>query len=263
MSAGTLSATQRRDYVASLELAEVSPELAALTGTKLLRVAEPPSTKNSANVDAGSTVSFTANVSSVHRSDALNGLLLAQLNSNKLFNRFDSKQVMAWYGNYINVLGKIGWTIQDFSFQKYVASGSTFSINSAIAGIVAAFLTGPEVVVVNATLEALNKLGDDSPWYKVWDTSTHDAGGGNFQVAAAADDAGAFNTLVLKVSAYAFNTTKTTTRFLWADYANSDTQLNHAEQIATLDEDVYKIVRQAVVDKLGKNAQTYIADLDI
>ncbi len=170
---------------------------------------------------------------------------------------------MNWYQNYGTVMSTVGWVMQDFQFQNYQASGSTFSIDTAIAGIVASFLSAAEVAVVKASLDALSKLGSDDPWYKVWDSSSHGANGGNFQVASASDNNGAVDTLVVKISAYSFSTTETTTRFLWTDYHSSETKLRYAHQAATLDEDVYAAVRQAIIDKLGNRASSYVGDLDI
>lgn len=216
-----------------------------------------------AKVDAGSLVSFAANISDGHRSDALNATLLAQLAADKLHSRFDSDQLMGWYKKYVEVLGNVGWSMQSFQFQDYSASGSTFSIDSAITDIVSSFLPAGEVAIVRATLNALSNLGNNDPWYQVWDRSSHTANGGNFQLASCTDNNGEANTLVMKMSAYAFSTTDTTTRFLWTNYNSSSTDLHFASQSATLNEDVYAGVRQTVIDKLGALASTYIGSLDI
>lgn len=252
------------DFINSLELPPVHPVIARLANTAKLAAADPPPTdKPSANIDAGSLVSFTANVSDQHRSDALNSTLLAQLNSDKLFNRFDPAQVIPWYQNYTTVLSKIGWDMQEFDFVNYQASGSTFSIDQSIIQILASFLTAPELAVEQAALTALENLKTDDPWYTVWDQQSHSANGGNFQLASCTDNNGAENTLVIKMSAYSFSTTETTTRFLWTNYSSSDTQLHYANETATLDEDVYTQVRQQIIDKLGDKAKTFVGSLDI
>ena len=50
---------------------------------------------------------------------------------------------------------------------------------------------------------------------------------------------------------------------MWTDYHSSDTRLRYAQQTATLNEDVYSMVRQAIIAKLGDKATTYIGSLDI
>ena len=263
MTQSALSVSEITDFVTGLELPETHPQLQELATAGRLTATDVPAGQPTAAIDAGSLVSFAAQVSSQHRSDCLNSLLVAQLNSDKLYNRFDPTQVISWYKNYGTVMSNIGWVLQDFQFQNYQASGSTFSIDTAITSIVTSFLPAPEVAVVEATLNALSNLGSDDPWYKVWDSSSHSANGGNFQLAPASDNNGEVNSLVVKISAYAFSTTETTTRFLWTDYNSSDTQLQYAQQTATLNEDVYAQIRQAIIDKLGDRAATYIGNLSI
>lgn len=170
---------------------------------------------------------------------------------------------MKWYGNYAMIMGKVGWVIQDFQFQNYTASGSSFTIDQAIVGIVGTFLPAEQAAIVKAALDALSNLGSDDPWYKVWDSSSHSTIGGNFQIVPCDDANGAINSLVMKLSAYAFQTTETTTRFLWSNYNSSSTQLQFSSQTVTLNEDVYSQVRDAIIQKLGANASTFIGNLSI
>lgn len=246
-----LSVQERVGFVQSLQIGPSRASLAVAAS------------KATASVDAGSLVSFVADVSDQHRSDALNSTLLAQLNSDTLFDRFDKTQLMNWYQNYASVLGKIGWTMQAFQFQNYQASGSTFSIDAAIASICAAFLPASEIAVVKAALDALSNLKSTDTWYTVWDQHTHNANGGNFQLASCSDNNGKVNSLVMQMSAYAFNTTQTTTRFLWTNYDSSQTDLHYATQTATLNEDVYSKLRGQIVTKLGTKAADFIGDLAI
>jgi hypothetical protein len=250
-------------YVKDLELAEYPAAVKELVDAGALVQTPPaPSDKGSGSIDKGSLISFTAGISPQHQSDAQNSVLLAQLNSDKLFDRFDPNQVIAWYKNYTGVLSKIGWPLQEFQFQNYTASGSTFSIDQAIIAIVSSFLSGPEVAVVEATVNALSNLKSDDPWYKVWDSSTHSANGGNFQMAQCSDGGGT-GPLALACSGYAFTTSETTTRFLWVEYHASDTKLQFASQVATLDESVYSQVRDQIIAKLGVMAKAYVDNLDI
>lgn len=259
------STAELAPYIEGLELAVPTPEISQLLAGSSFE-ARPMSVAAadapSASIDKGSLVSFVAGISPMHQSDALNSTLLAQLNSDKLFNRFDPEEVIPWYRNYAKVLGKVGWDLQDFQFQNYQASGSTFLIDEAIAEIVATFLSPGEVLVVKAALNALSNLQGDDPWYKIWETSSHSTDGGNFQICPCEDEGGK-GPLVMGFSAYAFTTTETTTRFLWVSYHSSDTKLRYAKQAATLDEDIYSQVRQQIIEKLGENAKTFIGELEI
>ena len=52
-------------------------------------------------------------------------------------------------------------------------------------------------------------------------------------------------------------------RWIWFDYSSTNINLFKATQVSTLNEDVYSQVHQAVIDKLGNNATTFIGGLDI
>lgn len=253
-----MTTIDRVSFVHALDIGVVHPKLAKVSLAK-----EVAPTGPAAAVDAGSLMSFTANVSAQHRSDALNSTLLAQLNSDKLFNRFDPAQLIAWYRNYTTVLSNIGWDMQEFQFEKYQAAGSTMSVSTAVLGVLGAVLPAGELALVAAALKALAALKSDDPWYRVWDVTTHDQSNGNFQVSNCADQDGAANTLVMRMSGYSLRTSETTVRFLWNDYQASSTDLLYASQTTTLDEDVYGQVRQAVIKKLGAKAVQYVGNLDI
>ncbi|WP_410673571.1 hypothetical protein [Amycolatopsis sp. cmx-4-68] len=253
----------RLSYVHNLEIAPPHPEIAALAGRSTARAAQVTLDGPTASIDAGSLVSFTASVSPQHRSDALNSTLLAQLNSDKLHDRFDPAQVIDWYRNYTTVLSNIGWDMQAFDLEHYRAEGSTMSVSTAVLGVMAALIPAGELAIVSAALKALSSLKSDDPWYRVWDVSTHDTSRGNFQIGHGTDADGAENTLVLRLSGYSLRTSETTARFLWNNYHTSSTELQFAGQTATLDEDVYSKVRATIVSKLGTRATTYVANLDI
>jgi hypothetical protein len=255
-----LSKTELFAFVDSLN---IQPPSEQMRKTQVTLMGAAATDAPSANVDGGSLVAFTANVSDQHRSDALNSTLIAQLHANTLFDKNNNDQVISWYGAYLDVLTHLGWPAQKSQFQNYQASGSTFSIDTAITSIVTSFLTADEAAIVKAALDALNNLGSGDPWYKVWDSSTHSADGGGFQLGMCSDANGAINSLVLKLSSYAFHTTESTTRFLWADYSSSDTTLRYVSDTVVLNEDVYSQVRQQVIDKLGANAAAYIGNLSI
>jgi hypothetical protein len=260
-----LASTDLIAYVDGLELAEHPPAVRQLIDSGALAAPPAPpvdTEKPGASIAKGSLVAFTAGVSLRHRHDAINSTLLAQLASDKEFDRFNSAQIMEWYKKYIAVLGKVGWDVQELQFQNFEASGSTFTIDAAIVEIVSSFLAGPEVAVVQATLNSLSKLESNDPWYVVWDSSSHKADGGNFQIIPCADEAGKGD-LVMGLSAYAFTTTETSVRFLWTNYNSSSTKLKFATQATTLDEDVYSQVRSAVIAKLGDNAITTVKELKI
>lgn len=264
MDNSNLNLENRIDFISALELKEVNKEIADLfKGKEDLIKAVSDDQKPSAKIDSGSIVSFVSNVSDYHKNAVLNTTLLAQLNSDKLFDRFNKDQVMDWYKNYQKVLSICGWTLQNFQFQNFEASGSSFSINTAIIDILSAVIPGDEVKIVVAALNSLSNLKNDDPWYKVWDVNTHTTNGGNFQIVPVRDNNEEINTLSMTLSSYVFETTESTLRFLWTDYKSSDTKMKYSAQTTTLNENVYMRLENTIIKKLGDRAIQQIGDLDI
>ena len=134
--------------------------------------------KQQGSVSGGSVASFTSKLSSVHRSDVLNSTLLAQLAAGKDYNR--TTQITEWYKRYIHVLGKIGWVVQDFEFEKYEADSQTLQVSKSIVDIVKAILSPSEIQGVERVLEAL-RSPQNEPWWNVFDKkSTGPNNNGNF-----------------------------------------------------------------------------------
>lgn len=209
-------------------------------------------------VDAGSLVSFVAGVPLQHKHDVLNSTLLAQLAANAKFDR--EKQTVDWYKYYRNVLENVGWVVGQFSYNKYDSSGAEFTADKVILKILEAIATGNDLAVIAATMEALNSLGNDDPAVKIFETSSHSASDGAFQIAAAAESDGV---VVLKIGAFGFSTTQTVTRVLWFRFMSGATSFYKGDEVINLDDEVYAQVRQAVVEKLGDRAVTFVKNLPI
>jgi len=248
--------TAASQFIASLEL----PVYESLLRRSILGGAKPTlkDDQKAGYVADGSLVSFVAGLAAAHKSDVLNSTLLAQLAANKKYDR--EKDTKEWYGFYRTVLENVGWVAQAFNFQKYHASGSTFTVDKVVVEILAAIATENEIAVVTETMNALKALSSGSGPLVLWDSSSHSASSGNFQIATCVESD---SNVVMKNGSFYFSTSQSTSRFLWFSYSSSDMDLYKAGQSMTLNEDVYSQVRQQVIDKLGDRAQQFVADLDI
>ena len=82
-------------------------------------------------------------------------------------------------------MGKVGWVVQEFQFERYQASVQTMRISKAIIEIVKAILSPSEIQTVERVLESLQSQGNE-PWWVAFDSkSTGPSLNGNFQVAPA------------------------------------------------------------------------------
>lgn len=214
--------------------------------------------EKSGYVDDGSLISFVSGVSDLHQSDVLNSSLLAQLASNKKYDRWNDTE--NWYKFYCDVLGKIGWVIQSFAFTEASIGGATFEVQDVVLKILESIVTGDEMIVVTETIDALKALSDGDDRLVLFDTQSQDLGKGNFQIAVAAESGG---NVVTQMGSFYFHSKERHTRFLWFHFSTSDTHMFKGTQTIVLNEDVYGQVRQQVIDKLGDSAKTYIGDLEI
>ncbi|MGZ2444366.1 hypothetical protein [Sinorhizobium medicae] len=215
--------------------------------------------KQTAQVNAGSLTSFTQTLSGQNKSDVQNSTLFAQLASDRAYDRYNSP--MDWYKNYINVLGQIGWNQPGFAFDTYTSGGSTVQLSEAVLGILAAIATGDEIAMVEATMNGLKGLSDESKQMTIWDAKSNDGNNGNFQIFPV--DALPNGDVVMVLDGMQFNASTTHSRFLWWTWESSSIRIQRAANKFVLNDSVYSQVRQAVIDKLGDRAAQLVADIPI
>lgn len=213
----------------------------------------------SAQVNGGSLTSFTERLSGQSKSDVKNSTLFAQLASDYACDRYT--QPMDWYKNYTTVLGQIGWNQPAFAFDTYTSGGSTVQMDEAVLKILAAIATGDELAMVQATMNGLKSLSDDSKQMTIWDAHASDGNNGNFQINPV--DKLANEDVVMVLTGMQFNASTSHGRFLWWSWSSTSINIQRAANRFVLNEDVYAQVRQAVIDKLGERASQLVADIPI
>lgn len=216
------------------------------------------SRKPSAFVDGGSVVAFVADVSGQNREDVLNSTLLAQLAGDKQFNR--ETQVMEWYAFYTNVLGKLGWSQQGFNWKSYKSQQMSFTMDKVVLDIAKAALTGQELLVIAAALDAMSKLPEQDGKLRLFNHSASSETEGNFQISVCTETNGA---VAMKTMAFFYNSEQQSTDVLFFNFSSESTDLKQSTNVQTLSSSVYGKVRNAVLEKLGKNAQDFVLELDI
>lgn len=251
-------------FIASLDLPDVESNQRMQRSAMAVAASEPrpglavDPDKPQGYVDAGSTISFVAGVSPESQDDVLNSTLLAQLAANKKYDR--EKDTQNWYRFYTDTLGQVGWVIQNFSFMKYQASGSSFLVDKVVLGILGAIASGNEIAIVQQTLNALKSLSNNDNRLVLFDTQSSSQSAGNFQISTANETDGQ---VAMKLGAFYFSTSQSTTRFLWATFSNSNSSIYQGAQTVTLNGSAYSKVRQQIIDKLGDRARQFVANLDI
>lgn len=215
--------------------------------------------ESSANSVAGSTVSFVTGFPKLQKYDVLNSTLLAQLAANYAFDR--ESETEDWYRKYTEVLENVGWVLQGFSFAKYNSASTTFTMDKVVLNIIAAIATGGQLAVVSATLKALSEAGEDDKALTLLDTNGSSGPAGNFQISGATVDVDLNVSMTL--GAFYFKSTEHKSRFLFWSWKSTEVNMYYSAQSVTLNDQIYAMVRQAVIEKLGSNAQKYVADINI
>jgi hypothetical protein len=210
-------------------------------------------------VVGGGAAAFTPGFKATEKNDVLNSMVLAQLAANKVADR--ENQTEAWYAKYREVMENIGWAIQNFQFSEFNAAASDFSADQVILQVMSAIGTGDEIAAGVAVINALKSLSDGDGRLVLFDTNSHEAHNGNFQVTVATKDEN--QNTVVKMGAFFFKSTDTVTRFLWFKFNSVSTHFWQAGEAITLDTDIYAAVRATIVEKLGVNAQNYVKNLSI
>lgn len=261
MSAQTLeNRTQTAlQFVQTLSIPAHKPLLTAQEPLTLM-----DSTQAGAAVNDQSVVCFVEGLNAQLKSDVLNSTLLAQLAASAKFPRDpDTFQynVAGWYNCYTDTLQKVGWNIQGLSFSQHGVSGSMFQVNEVVIRLLAGMVTHSAGLIVQSALEALNAAkAKESRALTLWKSHTDTDANGSFQVACCSEHEGC---AAMALGAFYMTSRNKIQHVLWCDYSSSDTNVQCASTQVVLNNDVYSAVRNAVSQKLGTAAASFVADLDI
>jgi hypothetical protein len=204
--------------------------------------------KDQALVVGSDIVSFVRGVTEERRNDVVNSSLLAQLVATKKVG--SSADIFAWYDAYFEVLGNIGWVIQQRQFAKHNETGTKLDAHKAILKV-ATSLLGPGATalqVVKSTLDALQEMGSDSPFITLFNRESQKAKTARFQISLAEEATdGPF---IVSLMAFALNAKANLTQVLFFRFRKDDVTLKHASGKVTINTDVLASVREPIKQKL-------------
>ena len=164
----------------------------------------------------------------------LNSTLLAHLAASKHYDQ--NKETDKWYKKYLHVLGKIGWVVQEFEFNKYEANSQTMKFCEAIIDILKAIVLPSEIQAVKRVLESLRSPENEQWWNILVTKSTSPNKNGSFQVIPCHEDCSG------QVVMAFFTTTAREECWLRFQYNSTDVHLFKVTQLATLNEFIYSTV---------------------
>tara|TARA_R110000744_G_scaffold114988_1_gene215057 strand:+ start:9611 stop:10372 length:762 start_codon:yes stop_codon:yes gene_type:complete len=203
-----------------------------------------------------SLVSFASTVSSGNRQDVLNSTLIAQLYADHKFT--NQEDIVKWYEAYVELLSNVGWSVETAEFSNLNAKGSVFEMQSAILDIIGTAISGSLLGVVMKTLEALKSLSDSDSKLIVFEKNTHSLNKGSFQIALADENNGAVS---MTLGVFHLSTSTKIDKIIFFKSGKDKTEVNCRTTTCTLNSEIYSLVRNEILNKLGKNAEKYISKL--
>ena len=255
MAMSTVNSTG--DNIAFVRNIELPEPRYRLLGNNAITV--PQDTKKESYVVAGGLTAFTKNVTGQIKQDVLNATLLAQLASDKKYNR--ERETANWYECYIKVLEQVGFAIQDFEFVSYNTTAKTVIMDEVVIAILSKIANGEETEVIMGTLNAMQKLSKHDEKIILFDKHGSHSAFGNFQVCSC--DQARDGVVSLSLGAFYFKSYQKDDNFIFFPWDTMYTKITCGAQKLILNSVIYAKVRHSVSAKLGNIAKDLVASIDI
>ncbi|NWC93689.1 MULTISPECIES: hypothetical protein [unclassified Pseudomonas] len=214
-----------------------------------------------AAVVRGSVTSFVTGLTPQARDDVQNSTLLMQLAADKKYNPDTQRE--EWFKFYTDGLANLGWGRVSSFYQSYKPSNTNVTMDQVVLEIVSAVVSSQSALykITEKTFEALKNNPANKDALKLFDTSTTRNNIGTFQILPVMQDKD--GNVVMVLTTVNASTTVQKGSFLFWSWSKTDAWMYRAAQQTVLNENVYATVRDAVIKKLGKNAEDFIDGLDI
>jgi hypothetical protein len=204
-------------------------------------------------------VSFVTGVTPARRKAIVNSSMLAQLVAKDRIS--DAQRIYDWYDVYFEVLGNIGWVIQDRTFADYHESSQNFEAHEAILAVATTLLgSAPTALaLVKSTIDSLKSMDANSPWVTIFSRESQRASTAHFQISLAEQDpAGQF---LVSLMAFGLEAKSTITRVLFFKAKASEARLRHYAGRVTINTDVLDGVGEAIKAKVIGHTADYVRAL--
>ena len=144
------------------------------------------------------------------------------------------------------------------TFTRVIPARPRFTAPEAVLSVLRRAGGDRTASVAESSLEALRRLPDRDRRVVIFETSSHSARRGNFQIVAAS--CGSDQVLRMTIVAVFFAVEESVPRVMSFTFGK-DAQMYHAHDTMTLSPSDYDKVREQVIQQLGDQASAYIADL--
>jgi hypothetical protein len=205
-----------------------------------------------------SLISFVSGLSAETRADILESTLLAQLGANG--KAPDAKDVIGWYKAYIEILTKIGWTMEGGEVQQFSAKANVVELQSVIIDILKAAFGANFLQIVTRALDGIKSLADSNGKIEAFEKNTHAESNGSFQIGVATQ---AGDAVSMNLGTFLITSTSKISHILFIKFSKDETNLQYASGKLTLDQKIYENIRSLVQDKLSGRAVEFVTEIPI
>ncbi|KEI70876.1 hypothetical protein GV64_09080 [Endozoicomonas elysicola] len=252
---GGMTLSDRFEALQKIRLAERSSD-----GTEELFLVQGPDYTKRLFVDSGSFVAVSQHVDQQATEDVINSTLFAQLAASHDYDK--NTQLVQWYGRYTDVMSIQGWDISDFDESSLSSASTDLSVSEVIFDILKAALKDPsEQAMVNAAVGALKQLEKEGAFISLFNHSAIGANRANFQSSFVTRDKHGLVSMNLGYLVVGFKDISSTILFLRVKEGESWIK-SHSETVK-LDYDVFNQIRDQIIEKLGDNARSQVAGIDL
>lgn len=214
-------------------------------------------------VDAGVLVAFPGNTSLKRQQDVLNSLLFAQLAAGKNYSRENDPE--GWFSYFEYVLQNIGWALTSTKFDVVVGDDYFVLASLALNQMVETEHWVADVETFRGFLNALHSLPDEDTSIQLLYENSYNKSTNAISLVICSFLESPDNKVQLSLLTFSFKGLRDTThRYLFYVYRAQDVVFSKAEATTmALNDDVFKKVKQTVIEKLGDRVKTMISQVKI
>ncbi len=214
--------------------------------------------KDQAMIVDKSLISFVSGLSAENRADILESTLLAQLGANSKVS--DEKDVIGWYKAYIEILTKVGWTMEGGEVQQFSAKANVVELRAVIIDILKAAFGADFLQIVTRALDGIKSLADSNGKIEAFEKNTHSESNGSFQIGVATQEGDAVS---MNLGTFLITSTSRISHILFIKFTKDETDLQYASGKLTLDQKIYENVRSLVQNKLSGRAVEFVSEIPV
>lgn len=212
-----------------------------------------------AAVVAGNVLCYSPDPTVQQRQDVADSTLFAELAANAVYDK--EREPENWYNEVSTVLLNLGWVINTYSFQSQVMSGETVTLDTVALSLMTSIMSGNELTVLTETLEVLGAESEDDKALEIFDSNGSEGEGGSFQLGSCST--GPTGDIQMALGSFFFDSKEHQDRFLWVTWETRNINFYASTQSITLNESIYSLIRETVIERLGDSRISYIANIPL